>query len=1096
MTVSDTSYRGMAERRSAVSCQAALGAEMLRPMSPPAPRALVGRTRERDALNDLWAAARGGRPGVCVVVGPAGFGKTSLVETWAAGLDPDSTQVVWGRCWEGGGAPPYWPWVQLLRACRPEAEAPDADDRLAAWLAPRAAPGEGAEERFAKHEALASLFEDWSRERALVLALDDLHAADLASLEALWFLGRGGVGGRWLVVATSRPLASEARRTAADRLRYEIERASHRVILGPLSRDEVGAFLEDRGLHLDAAAVDRVHAVTEGHPLFLEEILRLGRGRLAAGDRDELISGAVFGAVGEVIRRRLDDVPAATRDALGWAAMFGRDFQLVEVAETSGLPASDLEAACRVARTLEIVEPGPAGTERFTHGLLREALYQELDPIERAARHRAIAQSFEDRATGGWAEVAHHALGSVSSSLRSWVIEAVERAAEEACRALAFDDALALWERAAALARTVSTDPELQFEVRLQLGRHRLRAGRFDDGKSACKEAADLARRLDDPDRFARAALACGETLRLFYVDPALVDLLREAEDRLARAESPRAALVAARLASALQPADDPGIPVEKARRAIEIARRFDDEGLELEVIFASVGALMDVVPPDERIALNIRAAVLAERRGDQPKLLRSWARLIIDRLEMGALDEADVTIERYAALADRFPQPVYRWRTALFRSMRAILDGAFSEAEGHLAAARTLAEATRDPDAQLPLRAQRIALARARGDPAALRAAEVDSRDLFSRVTGGEPWHALLRVALLVQLGDLEAARAGLESARLDHAMLRHDGAALAWMAEACLAVGSEAMMARTYDDLVGSGRTLVSWGLSLMVMEGPMASHAGRLADRLGRPDEAARHFEEALNLTRDRMGPDRVRTLSAYAEALDRRGETVRARKLRAEAERFAKRLGLFEAATEPRAAEVSPATRPAPAAPVERTEPLSLTRQGSVWTLRRDGREARVPHSRGLEMLARLVSTPGVPVHVLELAGSTGTDADWGSSGTVFDAEAKRAYQRRYRELAESIEDHEQAGQPALAEAARAEREALERELLRGLDRKGRPRAVGSAAERARVNVQRRLRHALDKIETADEALGRRLRREVETGTFCVYEPLEV
>jgi hypothetical protein len=171
---------------------------------------------------------------------------------------------------------------------------------------------------------------------------------------------------------------------------------------------------------------------------------------------------------------------------------------------------------------------------------------------------------------------------------------------------------------------------------------------------------------------------------------------------------------------------------------------------------------------------------------------------------------------------------------------------------------------------------------------------------------------------------------------------------------------------------------------------------------------------------------------------------------------------------------------------------------MAAEGDVWLLGYGGRVLRLRASRGLAMLARLVAEPGREFHVLDLGGGGGAGAgepavDTGDAGPVLDAQARAAYRDRYQDLEDAIADAEADNDPARAEKARAEREALADELARGVGLGGRERRAGAAAERARVNVQRRLKDALDRIAAAAPDLGRHLSRSVRTGTFCCYEP---
>ena len=107
--------------------------------------------------------------------------------------------------------------------------------------------------------------------------------------------------------------------------------------------------------------------------------------------------------------------------------------------------------------------------------------------------------------------------------------------------------------------------------------------------------------------------------------------------------------------------------------------------------------------------------------------------------------------------------------------------------------------------------------------------------------------------------------------------------------------------------------------------------------------------------------------------------------------------------------------------------------------------------------------------------------------------LLDEEARRQYRARVLELEEELEEAESWNDPARAERARQELEFIQQELSQALGLGGRERKVGSAAERARVNVQRRIRDAIRRIESHHPGLGKHLDRSVRTGTYCAYEP---
>jgi hypothetical protein len=147
-------------------------------------------------------------------------------------------------------------------------------------------------------------------------------------------------------------------------------------------------------------------------------------------------------------------------------------------------------------------------------------------------------------------------------------------------------------------------------------------------------------------------------------------------------------------------------------------------------------------------------------------------------------------------------------------------------------------------------------------------------------------------------------------------------------------------------------------------------------------------------------------------------------------------------------------------------------------------------------RGVRLLATLVAEPGREFHVLDLSGGSRVAAlpvDRGDAGEVLDEEARRQYRARVMELKEELAEAEDWNDPARVERARHELELIEQELSQALGIGGRERRVGSAAERARVNVQRRIRDAIRRIESRHPGLAKHLDRSVRTGTYCAYEP---
>jgi hypothetical protein len=142
---------------------------------------------------------------------------------------------------------------------------------------------------------------------------------------------------------------------------------------------------------------------------------------------------------------------------------------------------------------------------------------------------------------------------------------------------------------------------------------------------------------------------------------------------------------------------------------------------------------------------------------------------------------------------------------------------------------------------------------------------------------------------------------------------------------------------------------------------------------------------------------------------------------------------------------------------------------------------------------MQLLARLVEQPGEELHVLVLASDEGRALAETNAGDRLDEKALRAYRARLSEIGRELEDVRAMGDRGRAEHLDREREALEAEISGALGLGGKARKAGSIAERARINVQKRLKDALLRISEADAALGAELHRAVRTGTYCSFRP---
>jgi predicted ATPase len=285
-----------------------------------------------------------GNGSLLFVTGEAGIGKSRFAKEIAAQATLVGAKVVWGRSWEAGGAPPYWPWIQTFRSL--------GSDPFAG-IDPS---GDAAQQRFEVFDRVSQSLKRLAADATLVLLFDDLHVADVSSLLLLQFIARELSGTRLLVVSTARGAHAWPEGAAALAL-TRIQREAECVELTRLSLQEVESWVVERA----ASSAEEVFRISEGNPLFVEELLRVG-----------VKEGAVHGALGVVLDEHLATLPAATRSMLESASILGRELTLERLTQAFEL-APDVARACAdKAVAAGIWTAGERGAYAFAHVLLRD----------------------------------------------------------------------------------------------------------------------------------------------------------------------------------------------------------------------------------------------------------------------------------------------------------------------------------------------------------------------------------------------------------------------------------------------------------------------------------------------------------------------------------------------------------------------------------------------------------------------------------------------------------------------------------------------------------------------------------------------------
>ncbi|HYU16397.1 MAG TPA: BREX system ATP-binding domain-containing protein [Candidatus Acidoferrum sp.] len=1068
---------------------------------------LVGRKHELGNLERLLENAALGGGGLRVLAGEAGIGKTRLADEVSARALGRDFAVSWGRSSETGGAPAYDPWIQLL-APLVEARA-DAPARVSALItgATGPDPGEAARtdpgrERLDLFESVASFLRQRAQVIPLLLVFDDLHMADRDSLELLAFVARRLRSTRLAVVATLRD--AEARAPAIADVVARVVREGERIVLRPLSMSEVEEVAHRELVAADADLCRELYVVTEGNPLFLLEALHAIAARPPGASLALLRQVAVTGGVLGVVRGRMASARPELAALLEAAAVLGREVWPPLLAEIAGRPVSEVDDLLGEAAARGLMIRRGEDRWAFGHLLVRQAFHDDLAPARRCALHAAaaaaLARRVEDGRTDELAALAHHALCALPVGDPVEASRMARRAADRARAQLAWDEAIAILERALSICGRFGMGDRERAEIELALGWAATEAGQLERGRGMFRDVGQTARRLGDARLLGRAALGQGGEYVLGEIREELVASLDEAlaaQGDASEVEDVRLrARLLARLAAALMPVgrqSRPDEPLALARRALAMVDGDSDRRTCIDVDLAAGSALCAFAAPAERVPVHERLLRGARDIGDRVLELRALSRLACDYLERGDLAAADAVIAMRGALGETLGHARYRWQSPLVRSMRAMPGGGFDACEAEIAEARSIARQVEDAGAERTIELHRFFMLVLAGRSEALAEQESAALRALSSLPSYEGRVGFMTGLTAARLGDHARARARLSAIGAESVNWSRLWSAAA--AEAAVLCGARTIYELLDATLVADDNPIVCTGPFAFACWPPIAHAQGIVAFALGRPEEAARRCQHALGLA-ERIG---ARACIAWIELAWGEGLTGEpgGRSHLDRALAIAEDLRMPDVATRARAAleaTTSPGRQRAAraAAPV-----FSMSDDGREWSIAHAGRVHRMRSVRGLAMLKRLVENPHVEIHALDLCVDPAAGAsrafDLGDAGPILDPRARREYRARLAELGAELEEAERFQDTGRAARLRVEVDALTGQLSAAFGLGSRERRAGSAVERARIVVQRRVREAIKRIGDHDSELGRHLDWTVRTGTFCAYEP---
>ena len=1035
-------------------------------------------------------------------------------------------RVIWGRCWEGGGEPAYWPIIQIIRACaeRPDfaqlTEALGAGTEQVASLVPEivrpasshreragSEPIDPEQARFRLFDAVATLLKSVAEREPLVIVIDDLQDADLATIQMVRFLARAFKDSPILLISTHRELEAE-RSPELRPLFAELVRESNLLPLRGLSLADAADLVHARiGVAPDERFLAMLHQATEGNPLFLGGVVQMlaaegkleHQERLSAGDLN--LPANVRGA----IERGLSGLSKRTSTLLSIGAVQGIEFDLALVERVAGLSAKQILDCLddAVSSGIVAIVPESRGHYRFTHALTRLVIYDAIGSATRTQLHLRIAEALEEfHATDlrpHLEEIAYHFRESRGEGAEK-AIEYTVKAGDAARNVFAFEQAAALYQRAVEMIERHGAAADRRAEL-FELAANVVGEARGDKALTIRyrQRALELYENLGQLEKCAGIHIAMGidYTVQPLADIPRALQHLRKAEAVL-REGPDSVALAFFNLGMAM--AMDKELRLEEAllhaRRAMEIGKRLGIELIELHGAIEYAAHLVDCGRTAE--GLN-----LAET---------SWNRA--DRLDNETAGFATASINSliYIVMGDPINgqriarQELSRPRTAHHLSNLSHLRGCLC---GLLLIAGKLAEAHQLCPEECPEDPGTAAdFALYRGDWKRTARLQSDEVEKFHRA--GDRNFESMHLHFLAQVSWLLGERTAAVKFLTDALPLKNEvsyqvmevsyRSDLAFFQTELGNPGEASLQLARCREIMAAGEDWRGLGASVARAEGSLAVAKGQM-------DKASAHFRVAIEIAKRYCLPFvEAESEHSWGNALLEGADAAGASEKFNLAIEIYRRIDAGQAWIDRVMADHERAVGAPETAKAERVTDRTghnmFHKQGAYWAISFGGVEFNLKDAKGLQYVARLLRCPGEQVSAIDLAapasgGTPGSQrtGDLGDAGEVLDAKARADYKHRLDELREEIEGSRRMNDIGATETAEAEYEALSAHLGAAAGLGGHSRRAVSHRERARVAVTKSIKTAIESVRAFDPALGRHLGNSIRTGHYCCYAPSE-
>jgi DNA-binding CsgD family transcriptional regulator/tetratricopeptide (TPR) repeat protein len=887
----------------------------------------VGRAAELERLRTLMprAAADGRR--VALIAGEPGVGKSRLVREFAAGAATDGALVLYGAC-DAAVRTPYGPFVEALDQLLRVTDAAELRAALGGGgelirLLPElpALVGELPEpvaadpdtERHRLHMAVADLLAAVSRSRPILLVIEDCHWADAPTLQLMRHLARAAWSARLLLLTTFRDTEADLPRELSETL-ADLRRDDDviRMRLAGLSDAEVSDLVSRAAGAAAGPDPERgelataIHDLTGGNAFLVCELWRAlaetGVVEVAAGRVTLTAPLSRLGtpdSVREVVSQRLARLAPPTSELLELAAVAGPEFELEPIRRAAGLAEPELLVALEQAVGSGMIEELPSQRLacRFTHEIVRRALYDRLSRLRRAELHLRVGEALEDAdadSARALADLAHHFGAAAQFGGAERAIDYNLRAARAASDALAFDDAAIRLRTAIGIG--IAGEPERAAAL-LDLGFASHRSGKAMDALESFASVAEIGRETGSSRLLARAAIGYEEACwRPGLASADAVALLEEALAAVDEEDEELRIRLLAGLARALgfHGEADRGAIVRE--NAVALAREYGDRPGLAKVLVGSYWA-RGATPLEEILSMLTEARDLATELGDAEGYADAMAWRGATFVALGDLESARAEVGVLREMAERTAQPFMQHVAEHYGSAIALCDGNLAEAEERATRSNEWGRLLTGREASGTYGIQMFGIRREQGRLAELAPAV--------RILAGDPdrqgpWQPGL-IAVLAELGMEREARHELSRLAADGI----DGfreslwlATLTYLTDACAALGDEQIAALLYPEFESFAGTNVMIG-HLVACYGSADRYLGMLASTLGEAERAEAHFELALERNRA-MGASTWLAHTAYEYGRFLRGRDGRARgradALLAEASSLAEQLGL--------------------------------------------------------------------------------------------------------------------------------------------------------------------------------------------------------